>query len=67
MVNNNFGDDYLSSISVDQGTVDRALSCLDTFCRDSSAIVSTHKTNFWLLELDSVLTFVIHTWFMVYI
>jgi hypothetical protein len=53
MVNNHFLDDSLFSVRDEQESVDGALTCLDTFCVASGAMVSVHKTNFWIIGLDS--------------
>lgn len=52
MVNNHFTNDSLLSIGMDQSSVDDALSCLVNFCRAFGAIVSPHKTIFWLIGVD---------------
>ena len=42
MINNNFDDDSLFSVSVEQGLVNGDFACLDTFF-----------TNYWLVRLDA--------------
>jgi hypothetical protein len=43
MVDNHFADDSLVFVNVDQGFVEGALSCLDTFCVALGDLVNAHK------------------------
>lgn len=52
MVNHLFADDSLLSVCVDQGSVDGARDCLAVFCKAFGAVVSDHKTNYWLVGLE---------------
>lgn len=50
---NHFVDDPLLSLSVEEGSIDEALAFLYTFCLASIIVVDDHKTDFWLVGLDS--------------
>ena len=64
MVNNHFMEESLLFVKVDQGSVDRALFHLETFCRAFDVTVSPHKTNFLAhcgglssnMDFDSLIT-----------
>ena len=51
----------LLSVRVDQGSIDGALSCLDSFYGAFGAIVSPQKIDFWLIGLDSPLAWILDT------
>jgi len=53
MVNNHFVDDSLLSVNAEQGSVEGAISCLNTFCTASDSVVNNHKTKYWLVGRDS--------------
>ena len=42
--------------------MDKALTCLDTFFQAFGAIVSPHKTYFWLIRVDSAPTGIPEAW-----
>jgi hypothetical protein len=58
MVNDHFADDSLLLVSVDQESVSAARDCFILFCEVVGAIVSDHKTNYWLVGLEDL-----PTWF----
>jgi len=60
MIKNHFAYDSLFSVSIDQKSISTARDCLVVFCEASGAIVSDHKTNYWLVGLEDQ-----PTWFPV--
>jgi hypothetical protein len=55
MVHNHLTHDSLLYSCANQESVDGALSCLDMFCVTSGVVVSAHKIDYWILDLDSCL------------
>jgi len=55
MVNNHFAGDSLLFVRVNQESVARARDYLSAFFLAFEAMVSDHKTDYWLVDLDELL------------
>jgi hypothetical protein len=62
MINNNFVDDSLMSVSTDQNSISTSMDCLAVFCEASGAIFSDHKTNYWLFGIEDRPTWFPDAW-----
>jgi len=58
IVNNHFVNDSLLFVSDEWGLVDGSLACLDTLCVTSSSMVSSHKNDYWLVGMDTLLDWI---------
>ena len=52
MVNNYFSNDSLSFLITEKDFVSTAMKCLSLFCKALGAILSDHKTGYWVIVLD---------------
>jgi hypothetical protein len=50
MVNNHFANDSLHFVRGNQDIVDGTRACMDLLYETSSAIISEHKIDFWLVD-----------------